>query len=1134
MEENKDEGPVTLQPRQASNPIVSIAKKLGMRTLAWIGVYFLGYFDFSIAWMITPLLLSVLRDQWKKDKRNKLTAAREAALTNEQAMIEARMSAEDLPSWVFFPDKERAEWVNSILKQLWPYINEYVRDTLFNTVEPAVESALKAYKLTPFKFERDRVFLGQVPPRITGIKVYDTNTSRKEIIMDLDIVFASDLEIVFKVKGISARVSDFGLRGMARVVLKPLISKIPLIGGVQVYFLKAPEIDYTLGGVAGALEIPGLNKIVERIIIEQVKNFIVLPNKFSMPLVTSIPNKVLKCPDSAGVMRVKLMRAADLINKDGFASGKSDPYVIMTVGAITHRVPTIMDSCNPHWDLTYDFPIEVVQGQELLLEFYDDDSRQDDEFLGRAKIQTSVVAERGLIEGYWVDLVDTESGKVQVTLSWLPVIADSSAVKAAAKNASHNDDSSKALVHVYIDSCSGLFNQRDPAYKPSPMVRLVNSHEKVQQTWPKYFTNDPIIEQGFVMLIRAPYTDEVKIDVIDTASKKDEVIGTCSIRIWSLIDQPDMEYSLQPWLLKGNSSDAKIVMSASLRGLLPPQCSPKKGHQQPSEAGVKNKESFSAPTSGLADLTYDDKVMPGRIRLLIHKAEELEKKDVGGKSDPYAVITYETQRAETKACKKTIEPVWDHEIWIDVTENGDNQISIELFDKDKIGKDEKMGRTTIDVRRISKQKKLSQMWDTLIGCKSGKILWSAEFFFDTIVQELDTTNFAKVEEEAAPLEPSPLPTTETVVKSPYTEENAVKSDNDIPIPPSMTNEPLEVEQLPPSIPPPYDVYVPSISPKDDMVYTPDNASLSLPTDPVSTLGYMGNVLGGFLRVTVHRAEDLVDKDIGGKSDPYVVIRYAGQKNKSKHVKGNLNPELDFTTGYVTEDNGPSDLSIEIMDHDLGKDESLGVCNFDLRKVMGDGSLDNVWANLEGVKSGRVLVSMDFSGSGYNDTPSEENVAVEEPINDGPSYNMGDLDDSMTTFRRRPVGNQGKIRLNILYDENKEELKVFVHEAANLPGGDLPDPPDPYVKVYLMPGKKKKKKTDVVKDSGSPKWDEEFDFSIDHDDVPKHQLKISVVDKKGIFAKSPVLGTLEIDLNNPGLKHGLADWYPLEDTEEDSD
>ena len=263
--EKQDEAPVALQSRQSSNPIVSIAKKLAFKTFAWVGVYMLGFFDFSVAWMITPLLLSVMRDQWKKDKRNKLTAAREAALSNEQAMIEARMNVDDLPSWVFFPDRERAEWVNSILKQLWPYVNNYVRDTLFNMVEPAVDSALKAYKLTPFKFERERVFLGHIPPRITGIKVYDTNISRKEIIMDLDIVFASDLEIVFTVKGIPARVSDFGLRGMARVVFKPLISQIPLIGGVQVYFLKAPDIDYTLGGVAGTLEIPGLSILLREL-----------------------------------------------------------------------------------------------------------------------------------------------------------------------------------------------------------------------------------------------------------------------------------------------------------------------------------------------------------------------------------------------------------------------------------------------------------------------------------------------------------------------------------------------------------------------------------------------------------------------------------------------------------------------------------------------------------------------------------------------------------------------------------------------------------------------------------------------------------------------------------------------------
>ena len=32
-------------------------------------------------------------------------------------------------------------------------------------------------------------------------QVYETNVSRKEIILDVDLVFASDMEIVFKVKG---------------------------------------------------------------------------------------------------------------------------------------------------------------------------------------------------------------------------------------------------------------------------------------------------------------------------------------------------------------------------------------------------------------------------------------------------------------------------------------------------------------------------------------------------------------------------------------------------------------------------------------------------------------------------------------------------------------------------------------------------------------------------------------------------------------------------------------------------------------------------------------------------------------------------------------------------------------------
>ena len=106
-----------------------------------------------------------------------------------------------------------------------------------------------------------------------------------------------------QVKGIPAKISDFGLRGMLRVVFKPLVSSwltkfsyyaiclfsgepdtigrwdpsLLLEGSLETNMLKcelkfkAPEIDYELGGVGDVLNLPGLHKIVEQIIAEQVR-----------------------------------------------------------------------------------------------------------------------------------------------------------------------------------------------------------------------------------------------------------------------------------------------------------------------------------------------------------------------------------------------------------------------------------------------------------------------------------------------------------------------------------------------------------------------------------------------------------------------------------------------------------------------------------------------------------------------------------------------------------------------------------------------------------------------------------------------------------------------------------------------
>lgn len=43
--------------------------------------------------------------------------------------------------------------------------------------------------------------------------------------------------------------------------MKPLIPVIPFIGGIQVFFLNKPNIDFNLVGVADVLDIPGIRYV---------------------------------------------------------------------------------------------------------------------------------------------------------------------------------------------------------------------------------------------------------------------------------------------------------------------------------------------------------------------------------------------------------------------------------------------------------------------------------------------------------------------------------------------------------------------------------------------------------------------------------------------------------------------------------------------------------------------------------------------------------------------------------------------------------------------------------------------------------------------------------------------------------
>jgi uncharacterized membrane protein (Fun14 family) len=95
---SKEKTESIVQKRIGGTSILSVlyscAKKIGVVAI----VYLIGYFELSVAWLIGPVILSVVREEWKKDKELRRNIAKAAAMCNEKEVILARV--DDLPSWV--------------------------------------------------------------------------------------------------------------------------------------------------------------------------------------------------------------------------------------------------------------------------------------------------------------------------------------------------------------------------------------------------------------------------------------------------------------------------------------------------------------------------------------------------------------------------------------------------------------------------------------------------------------------------------------------------------------------------------------------------------------------------------------------------------------------------------------------------------------------------------------------------------------------------------------------------------------------------------------------------------------------------------------------------------------------------
>ncbi|XP_028933277.1 extended synaptotagmin-2 isoform X1 [Ornithorhynchus anatinus] len=551
-------------------------------------VYALGYLGLSFSWILLALLLLLWCRRNKGRKTSRLHRAL-AFLDDEEQAVRLSICSSDLPAWVHFPDTERAEWLNKTVKHMWPFICQFIEKLFRETIEPAVRGANT--HLSTFSFTK--IDMGHQPLRINGVKVYTENVDKRQIILDLQISYVGNCEVDLEIKRYFCRagVKSMQIHGTMRVILEPLIGDMPLVGALSIFFLRKPLLEINWTGLTNLLDVPGLNGLSDTIILDIISNYLVLPNRITVPLVSEVQIAQLRFPIPKGVLRIHFIEAQDLQGKDtylrGLVKGKSDPYGVIRVGNQIFQSKVIKENLSPKWNEVYEALVYEHPGQELEIELFDEDPDKDD-FLGSLMIDLIEVEKERLLDE-WFTLDEVPKGKLHLKLEWLTLMPNAenldkvlTSIKADKDQA--NDGLSSALLILYLDSARNLPNNplefnHDGLKKaavqkalksgkkinsnPNPIVQMSVGHT-AQESKIRYKTNEPVWEENFTFFIHNPKRQDLEVEVKDEQHQCS--LGNLKIPLSQLLASDDLTMN-QRFQLSNSGPNSTIKMKIALRVL---------------------------------------------------------------------------------------------------------------------------------------------------------------------------------------------------------------------------------------------------------------------------------------------------------------------------------------------------------------------------------------------------------------------------------------------------------------------------------------------------------------------------------------------------------------------------------------
>ena len=415
------------------------------------------------------------------------------------------------------------EWGNQAIDVLWSCLAGYVYREINKRLDESV-SISNIYSAYGLKVDLrvTRLTLGRQTPRVTGIRVFNASTSRyddlvvqTEINYDMDGEIKVRLDVEWKGKKmchIPLGIKGFQLRVKTELVVSPLLSRLPGVGGITLTLMEEPTFQWYLTGFLRILN--PLASLIPPILYF----FLRTPHPLHIELTPLYPVIDLDVVVAKVLLQVDIYEGRNIPHANPCFRSNPDAFVVIETEMSSRWTSVVKSSSNPVFNQSFTFLLKDIEKNFIRFTLYDEDIDQDvelgyvvlplifvqgDEYNGR-NMTLPLTNRRTEIP------IGGASTGLQVRMTLLPLSVDPIP-------RSVNAPVAPGVLTVFIDSARNLSHLPIQSLKSNELrviVRVqVGSHVEVTKI--KERTGFPIWKEILIFSLEQPNLEEISVDVYD-------------------------------------------------------------------------------------------------------------------------------------------------------------------------------------------------------------------------------------------------------------------------------------------------------------------------------------------------------------------------------------------------------------------------------------------------------------------------------------------------------------------------------------------------------------------------------------------------------------------------------------------